>query len=270
MFERFRDSLVYPSRIIGFRNDSLLRVLTYIFMFSVLMSIGMIIFSIRFASLPNTFVNIFEEDLISKTVDCEIDDSMLVCDSEIREKIYDDASINIYVDSFDEINYEDMGVGIGSFNFIFHKEEIVFYSAGFNISFALADLPEEFQDIDFKVLETDTLGFAVLLLDAVSAYMVETKGIWAPFMIAVEIITNLFFMFAIVLINAWILKSRFKVIPFKEVFKMATYSSTTLYVLLTINGLISLGFLMIVLFVILTFRQTNALSMAIHKVIKKK
>ena len=268
MFERFRDSLVYPSRILQFRKDSLFRVFGYMLLFVTLMSLGTIIFSLRFTELPNSFTSVFEESLTNESTDCVITDKVMTCTEEELVKVYDDEQIRVYVESRSDIVLSDYKGTV--FNFIFHDDMIVLYTSGFEFEFTLEELPVEFHNIDFSLATSDSQEFSEQFLDAVSAYMLLNKGLWAPVMSVFEVLMNLFLITLIVVVNSWILKMRFKIIPYKELFKMSVYSSTSLYVLLTINGLINLGFIFLMLFVVVVIRQTNSLSMAIYKVIKKK
>lgn len=267
MFTRFRDSLVYPSRILNFRKDSIFLVFGYIIFFSILMSLGLIIFLSKFESLPNTFTEIFTENLISEEVPCEIIDSELICTKNAIVNFYDDGTMLAYTDSSDEVDYSNYPSN--KVVFIFHKDKLLISSFGLKDFYMINELPSEFHNMDFSLIESDQELFAENFIEGLNSFLLENKNLWLPFMVTFELLSNFLFIMLIVLINSWILKARFKIIPFKEVFKMSVYSSTTLYVLLTINGLIALGGIFILLFVIITFRQTNALSMAIYKVIKK-
>ena len=50
---------------------------------------------------------------------------------------------------------------------------------------------------------------------------------------------------------------------------MSTYLGTALFILMILNGLLGLSIYVMILFLIISFRQTNQLSMAIIKAIKK-
>lgn len=268
MFERFRDGLVYPDRVINFRKDSFLRVFSYMFLFAIIMSLGMIIFALDFDELPNSYANVFDDYLIAVDTDCATVNAELVCTNEEVLKFYDDGQVLIYVDSTSEITTDDYKMTL--FNFVFHKDQLYLVTSGLNMSFGLSELPNEFQTLDFSLLKTDSLEFSEYFLQGVSDYMVSNKSIWAPIMIGVEILINVVLSFGLILLNAWIVKTRFKIVPYKEMFAMTAYSSTGILTLLAINGLIDLGMGMIFLFVILVFRQTNGLTRTIMKAIKKK
>jgi len=267
MFERFRDGLVYPERVLQYRNDSFIKVLLYIFTFAVVMSLGISVFVIKFDGFPNVTVDAFKDELLPIEINCEVDNSILVCDNEEHIEFYNDDTFVIHIDSNETVNYADYNSR--TFNFIFHKDKLLMSTTGMVFEFELSKLPTEFQSIDFGLIKTDPEAFSENIMAGVGSYLLAQKSVWAPIVIAFEVLTNLLLIFAISLINAWVIKTRFKIIPYKELFRMSVYSSTGLFVLLTINGMLALGYVMIFLFVIITFRQTNALTIAILKVIKR-
>ena len=77
MFNRFRDSLVYPRRIINYRKDRFLKVLAYMVVFAVLMLSSTIVLIARFDRIPQTIRDQFQENLIEENIDCVVDDSVL-------------------------------------------------------------------------------------------------------------------------------------------------------------------------------------------------
>jgi hypothetical protein len=268
MFNRFRDSLVYPSRIIQFRNDSFWRIFSYIVVFGIVMSAGAVVFVVNFTGVNRQVQQVFQDELKNTQINCQIEDAQMTCTSAILKNFYDDGYIMIFVDSSDEVDFGNYQIMKN--NFIFHEDKLIIYNFGLELEYNLTDLPQEFQNINFNDIMNDKEAFSENIINGVSAYLYETKSIWSIFVVGIEFLSNILFMMFIVLINSWVLKSRFKIIPYKEVFKMSVYSATGLYVLLTFNGLINLGFTLLLLFIILTVWHTNALSMAIYKVINKK
>ena len=107
-------------------------------------------------------------------------------------------------------------------------------------------------------------------MDGFGDYLISQGAIIATIMLVSGLIGNIFMILFVVFMNAIILKMRFKVIPFKETFNMGVYLGTSLYILLILNGFFGLGIFIIILFLILTFRQTNAISYEIMKRMKQK
>jgi len=268
MFERFRDSLAYPGRIIQYRNDKMLRILSYLLLFAALMSITTVINTIRFDKLENAYVEVFEEQLVKTNINCDINSSTLSCSDVTITEFYNDGFINAYVDPLNEYDYGS--IKFAQVSVVFNEEFVNVSMSGMKYQYTIAELTNELEGLDFNTLESDSEAFSLLATNAVSEVMKDMKMIWGPIVIGAEVFLNILFIVLIVLINSFIIKNRFKIIPFKEVFKMSVYSSTTLFVLLTLNNMISLGFFFLFIFVLITFRQTNALTMAIYKVMKKK
>ena len=112
-------------------------------------------------------------------------------------------------------------------------------------------------------------AFTDNMMDGFGDYLKSKGQIIAPAILITGFVGNVFMILFVVFMNAFILKMRFKVIPFKETFNMGVYLGTTLYILLVINGFFGLGYFTIFLFLILTFRQTNQISYEIMKRLKK-
>lgn len=268
MFERFRDSLVYPSRIIALRKDSFWKVFAYILVFAILMTLGTVVYTVKFDHIDYTIRDDFANAVKDVDIDCVITDSNLTCDTNQITNFYDYSYASIFVDSSDELDLSNYA--ITDSNIIFHKDSIYLSIGLLNYQFKLSDLPEEFHNIDFSQIMTDKDAFSENLMDGVEQIMLDTQTSWSLILVSIDLVMNIIFVVLIALINSLILKSRFRIIPYKEIFKMSTYTGTALYVLLTFNSLIDLGFFLILLFVIVSVRQTNALSLAIMKVMKKK
>jgi hypothetical protein len=60
------------------------------------------------------------------------------------------------------------------------------------------------------------------------------------------------------------MKMRFKPIKFKELFVMTVYSATALYLILIFDSLFSLSFFLVIVLVLIAFRQNNALSTELY------
>jgi hypothetical protein len=266
MFERFRDSIVYPKRIIQFRKDHMIRVIGYILLFALLMTSASIVALVRFESIPTVFRDAFKEDIVVVDIPCVTNDTSLVCEEEVTEYFYDDGFFLMGVTT-QEPDIEE--TPLLEYRIVFYDDQVIMHYAGIEYGVLIEDLPSSFHNFDFTLLSSDTDGFGEALLDGIGDYLVSLKAILAPIVIVSSVVSNVFMILFVAFMNAIILKMRFRVIPFKEVFKMGTYLGTLLYILLIVNSFFGLGIFMIILFLVLTFRQTNALSMEIFRVIKK-
>jgi len=271
MFNRFRDSLVYPRRIINYRKDRFLKVLAYMVVFAVLMLSSTIVLIARFDRIPQTIRDQFQENLIEENIDCVVDDSVLTCVPEDTFEIFYSSVvglINITMGVSDDMP-KDEEIEVLSLSIFFSNDVVYLYYGGTAMEYAYDDLPDAFSTIDFSTISSDPEEFTNVMMDGFGDYVKSMGYIIVPLMLFMTFIGNMLMILFVVFLNAVILKVRFKVIPFKETFKMGVYMGTTLYMLLILNGFFGLGMFTIVIFLILTFRQTNALNMEIMKRIRK-
>jgi hypothetical protein len=237
-------------------------------LFSVLMSLGIFVLIVRIETIEGNLSNTFEDSLLYKDIACEIVSSELTCETETVETFYNDDFFVISIDSREEVEYGDYDLTF--FNVIFHGNQVLVSTYGFHFEFNLSELPSELQNIDFGLIISDKEAFSDQFIGGLMEYLEATRGSWGIWVMALEIVSNFVFVILITLINSWVINMRFKIIPFKEVFKMSAYLGTSLYLLLVFNSLVNLGYLLIFVFIIISIRQTNALTMEIMRVIKKK
>ena len=267
MFTRFRDSLVYPARIINFRKDSAWMIISYIVTFAILMSLGVLVFVINFSQIAPPIQESLLDGFNNEAIDCQIVNSELTCTDNMIKGFYESSYVNVYIDSSDDFDMSNFSTL--ETNVVVHKNSVIVTVGLLSEEYLISDLPSEFHNVDFNDLGTDS-GLEEQLIEGVSNYMVNTKNMWGPIFFIIEFISNIFFIVLIILVHSWILKARFRIIPFKEVFKMSTYTGTAIFLLLTFYGMVDLGIFFLILFLVVSVRQTNQLTMAIYKVIKKK
>ena len=186
MFERFRDSIVYPVRILNFRKDSFVRVVLYILTFSVLMSTGTILSIVTFDSVPVAFKDVFEESLIDTPLDCEIVSSELVCTEEINQMFYDDGLLTVSVDSNVEIELDSYS--FTNVNVIIHDNQISLYYVGLEGLFNIDELPSEFRNLDFGLVESDPEAFTNQVLDGFGNYIIENMSLYGTIVIVFSVL----------------------------------------------------------------------------------
>jgi hypothetical protein len=267
MFERFRDSLVYPKRIIQYRKDKLIKVFGYMLLFAILMSAAVTVSIFRFERIPSNVRDLYQDNLTSDVIPCEVINQTFGCITGVNFKglFYDDGLIVMGVSEDPSISdYSILNV-----SFIFGPNNVHVYYSAMEFVLDYKDLPSEFSNIDFSLIQSDPDAFTDQMMDGVGEYLISIKSVVAPIIIGSSIFGNIIMILFVVLMNSTILKMRFKIIPFRETFKMGAYLGTTLYILLILNGFFGLGYFTIFLFLILTFRQTNQISLEIMKHIKK-
>jgi len=269
MFKRVRDSLVYPAEILRYRKDHILLVLLYLLFFAALLSTKTIINVVKFDGLTEVAKESIKEEVNIIDNNCEIVSAELVCDGEHLISAYSDAMYTVYLDSNAAINYDVYPDN--EYSVIIHGKSIYLYVFGINtVSFPLTDLPTPLQNIDFNEQVSDPTAFYNNLFIGVDELIVSYKGAWGFAVIAVELFISLLFYMIFILFSAFFMKKRYKIIPFKETFKMTVYSSTSLYIILTFYSMLNLSIIIVVLLLFISFRQNGILNREIDRRIRKK
>ena len=269
MFKRVRDSLVYPKEILEYRKDHILFVLFYLFFFAFLLSTGSVIDVMKYDGLAPAYKNSIEENITVVTEDCEIANASLVCDGEYYINLYEEQAFTVYLFSEDISMFSEYPSQ--NYSIVISEDHIYFYLIGVDsLSIPISDLPDSFHNIDFADQTTDPSGFYSSLFNGLDDLLIDSKNVWGPMMIASEIIISIIFYLVFVLISSWFLKIRYKVIPFKETFVMTTYSSTSLFIILTFYSMLELDLIIIIILLIISFRQNGVMSKEIDRRLKKK
>jgi len=269
MFKRVRDSLVYPKEIINYRKDHLLFVIFYLFFFAILLSTRTVIDFAKYDGLEPAYKNSIEENMTVVTEDCEILDSSLVCDAEYYIKLYEEPTFTVYLFSGDIKKFSEYPSD--NYSIVINEDQIYFYLLGVtSLNIPISELPDSFHNIDFADQTDDPSGFYSNLFTALDTLLLDSKNVWAPMMVAVEIAVSITFYLVFVLVSSWFLKLRYKVIPFKETFVMTTYSSTSLFIILTFYSMLELDLIIIIILLVISFRQNGIMSREIERRLKKK
>jgi len=275
MFNRFRDSLVYPRRIINYRKDKLIRVLAYVAMFATLATVPILVGVLRFESVPLSEREAFQDNLIDEEIPCVLNNGTLTCDETPIDKIFYEntvptglVSLDVTLGVTDEIvpTNDENPAGM---TILFGDGTVHFFYAGTQFEMPYSDLPSQFSSLDFKDVNEDPDAFTNQIMDGIGAYLKSIRLLTLSMTFVMGFVMYLLLIMFVVLMNAFVLKMRFKVIPFKETFNMGVYMGTALYILLILNVLFGFGFFVIMLFLIITFRQTNALNSEIMNKMKR-
>ena len=269
MYTRFYNSIIAPRNIVNYRTDSLFRVFLYILFFAVLLSTRITIDTITFDGMSGTIKETLKTEFETVDQTCAINESILDCTSAESTLVFQDVVLGFYTDSFDNFNasiYSSSGYNIilhgDSFHFVFGGTEL--------INVPIAEFNEAFQNLDFSTQVSDPEYFYTTVFDAIDDYLLSTKSIWGTGMILIDFLTNFTMFMIFILISAWMLRLRFKVIKFKHLFIMTAYSSTALYLILILNSLYNISFFIILFMLIVAFRQNSQLSLELYKRLNKK
>ncbi len=269
MFNRVRDSLVYPKEILKYRKDRILFVLFYLIFFAILLSSRTVIDVIKFDGLSDVYKASIEEKMTVVSQDCEILNAELICTGDHLIMAYEESLFSIYLDSNSSIHFNTYPSD--KYSLIIHDDQIYFYIFGINsLTVPLSDLPLKLQNINFSDQVNNPTVFYDNLFSGVDELLLNYKTIWGTITIVTEILISIIFYLIFTLVSAWFMKIRYKVISFKEVFVLTTYSSTSLFVILTFYSMLELNLIIIIILLVISFRQSGIMNREIERRLKKK
>jgi hypothetical protein len=263
MFSRFRDSIVTPAKIVDFRNDKAIWVILYVLFFAMLLSTRMIIDVITYDGLPIAEQNEIIDNLPELNDTCGFDATSYTCDTEETTLVYQNVLMSYYLDSHDSLQYDDYET---QYNIVIQGDTMFFIFAN-NVMYEepLTNVSSDLLNLDFALQSSNPDLFEERILSSIDSYILGYKPIWGPMIVLADIITAMFLFFSFVLLSAWMLRFRFKPVPFKQLFVMTGYSSTAMYLILIFNSLFNLSFFLVIILIFIAFRQNNQLSMEIIK-----
>lgn len=268
MFNRFRDGIVNPKLLLQYRKDAMWKVILYIAFFAVLFSSASIVDVIQYDGLTEVYKEYVKQEAVVVTEDCSIVNAKLICDSEYKIELFEDNIVSFYMDSHSELDfdrYKDSGYVV-----IMHDDSIYFSLNGIKgYEYLISDLDSSIHNVDFNDQTNDPAVFYNAIFNATDELLVEYKAFWGSIIIIVETLISFAVYMMFILLSAYFLRKRFKVVPFKQLFAMSAYSSTGLFVILIFDSIFELNIFLIILLVILAFRQNNALSTEIAGRLKR-
>jgi len=263
MFNRFRDSLINPRQILEYRNDSFFRVFLYILLFAVLLSTKTTIETIQFDGVSSLYKGYVRDEFSEVDSSCNITDSVFSCDNESSTLLYKDLIVSYYIDSNETMDFDSYDA---AYSIVLHNDSVnVVMANSVMYSMKISELPTEIHNLDFGLLETDEDAFYSQYFGAIDAMLLSTKNMWAPIMIVIDILSGLILFLLFVVIGALLMRMRFKPVKFKQMFAMNAYSATALYVILVLNSLYNLSYFLVLILILVAFRQNTQLSMEIYR-----
>jgi len=242
-------------------------VILFILFFTLLTGTRSIINIIKFDGLTASTKEEISDDLEEFEGDCQIVNGSVTCAESGLYYLFSSGDIAIYITE----EYTDEIEGVEG-SFLYVQGDTLYLKAN-NITMpyvTLSDLPESLHDMDFGNL---TNGNEELVEEPLFAGLDElttsTKLYWGIGLLAVEFILNGVMLFGFVLISAFFLRKRFTVISFRDCFVLSTYASTSVFILLVFFSLIEVSFFVLLLLIILAFRQNGLMIEEINRRLKK-
>lgn len=259
MLDRVKKALIEPDKLIQFRKDRLSRVFLYVLIFSVLLSTGTIVRTATFVGLEASVQDVFRDDVNRASFPCRLEDNEITCDTPQSRLLYEGNNLNLTLKIDEPLDLSQMtgfvyyGVlqetGLA---LIFMGTEVGFYT------YEALGLTR----LDFNNFNQQTLDDLFLLVDRV---ILELRPLWAPVIITGRILGAMLLFNVFVLINTFILRMRLTMVPFKQLYVMFTYASTTLFVVLIFDAVMTLNIFLFILLLFFAFRQTSRLALELQK-----
>ena len=267
MYKRFRDSIVYPEEIINFRNDSIFRVLFFLIIFAILLTLPMILDVFKFDTIPLYQYNTLKESLYTESFDCDITNNFVSCDSEESVLLIDNFNgINVYVVS-GEIDYSLYDTN--STELLLHEDNVILLFGTLKVTEKLSYFGDVFQDMNFRTIEDDFDQFSNTFIHNLQNVMTQTKGYWGSMLVSAYIFINFMMVLLISFLTGFVIRMRFKKIPFKQTFRFGTYVSSITFLALVFMNFYGLEFFIFLIILFFNSRQIGRLTTAIDQTIKK-
>lgn len=268
MYQRFKDAIITPAKLVDYRNDKLIGVFAYILFFALLLSTRMIIDVITYDGLSISERNEIMDTLPALDEDCGFTATRYECSEEETTLLYNDLVISYYLDSHTSLQYDNYET---QYSFVIQGDSMyVLFNNTVVYEELLADLPGDLMGTNFSLQTTDEDEFEERIFSTIDEYVIQYRGYWGAGLIAIDFLTGVMLFFAFILLSAFMMRLRFREIPYRHLFIMTAYSSTALYLILIFNSLFQLNFLLVFLLIIIAFRQNSQLSFEILKRLRGK
>lgn len=267
MFERFRDSLVNPEKILYYRKDSIFRVLFVMLFYATLMSLFMIVDTTTFDGLNIPTKSEIQDTLYEENIDCQITSYNLVCTEEQSEMLFTYFGlIDFYIVSDETLNISE--VSKEDAYIVLHEDTIYASTYGIVYSVPISTI-SEFEGLDLNELEANPELVSEPLITGIENYLLTNKTFLASVLIGSSILINFIIVSILSLLTGVFIRARYKVIPYRETFRFGVYVSSSTFIVLTLMNMMGSSFIFILFIVIFNSRQMGRLNMAINKAMKK-
>lgn len=265
MFRRVKESIIAPERLIKYRNDRLYKVFLYMLFFAALMTTSIIIALLTFDGVSPTDKRAIREAYTPPESACVIEDATLECDTGEAHTVYETGGMRFVVDGRESFNSSDYS-GF-TYHFVLHEETAYVFVMGMPVETrAISDLDPAVHSLDFNPdTDAEEDAFFESVFTVVDEQVDRTKPLWGTALIITEILSALLLFNMFVLLNAFLIQRRLRKVPFKQMYKMMTYASTLLFIVLIFDAMWELNLFLFLILLFIAFRQTSKLSFEIQR-----
>lgn len=266
MLERIRQSFVNPGALIQYRNDSLIKALGYMLFFALFTGTSMLLMVLSFEGVSANARRDIMNELKPLEANCEIVDARLSCDESTQHTFYEMANVTFSINT--ESSHTPSDYQANTMHFIIHESSLLIYGRTLlgpvTYDIPLSDLDSAIHNFDLNTLETNPALFEYTVFQAVDDFINQYKLSWGSLFVSSSIFSGLLLFFIFILLNTLLTRSRLPMVPFKQMFVMMTYAGTALYVVLIFNNLWNFSFFILIIFLLVAFRQMNRLTLEIQ------
>ncbi len=264
MLERFKMSIIAPQGLIRYRKDSWIRVWFYTLIFAILMSASTLVTVIMYDGLSPQEKSVIQNNTAITALPCAIENAVLICDTPTQHTYYDQNNIVFHIDSNPTLQTSDY-TGL-RYHFVIHARDVhVIFSSMIVETIPIASLDSKIHQLDLSFTTTTETMFFDAIFDSVNALVLSYRPLWGPITVGFRIISALLLFNFFIILNAILIRSRFRVIPFKQLYVMLTYATSLLFVVLIFDSIYQLNFILFILFLFVAFRQTSRLALELQR-----
>ncbi|MFW6284833.1 MAG: DUF1189 family protein [Bacillota bacterium] len=264
MFQRVKESIIAPERLIKYRNDPLYKVFFYMVFFAILMTTSIIVTLITFDGVSAQERRAIENDYTEPESACVIEDATLECDEAEPYTLYATSGMQFVVDGRDTLEPSDY-TGL-NYHFVLHDDTAYVFVMGIIAEERpIEDLDSSVHSLDFNPGPDEESDFFDAVFTVVDQELDEAKPLWGSALIVTEILSALILFNLFVLLNAFLIQRRLRKVPFKQMYKMMTYASTLLFIVLIFDAMWEMNLFLFLILLFIAFRQTSKLSFEIQR-----
>ncbi len=266
MLNRIRDSFTNPGALIAYRKDSAFKAIGYMLFFAIFMSVSMFIMVLNFDGVSASARRNIMNNLTPLTTNCEISNAELNCDEETQHTFYTMGTVTFSINTTPSQNTEDYP--LNTIHFIIQQDELLMYGRSLfgpmSMAIPIEDLDPAIHNFDLNTLETNPSEFEYTVFLAVDDLIQQYKASWGTVYVLSSIVSGLILFLVFILLNTFLTRVRVPMIPFKQLFVLMTYAGTALYVVLIFNSLWNFNFIILIILLLIAFRQMNRMSLEIQ------
>ncbi len=259
MLDRIKKALVEPHKLIQFRKDRLRRVFLYLTFFALLFSTSTVIGTLTFEGLETSVQAVFRDDVNTQALPCALEDGQLVCESPQSQLLYEGNNIVMRLDVDQDTDLSTLR-GLRYYGLL-QNEGLSLVFMGNELRFFTYETLA-LERLDFTTFDDQTLDDLFVLVDRV---ILELRPLWAPVVMIGRLIGALVLFNVFIVINAFILRFRLPMVPFKQMYVMFAYASTTLFIVLIFDTLVTLNIFLFIVLLFFAFRQTSKMALELQK-----